>query len=550
MEGFNLKSEKGNMMMILIGSVVMLATLGFILANIVSSSSKVASLDADEQRAFYAAQSGMEYGLKEYLTADNVDEWTVNDMDGGSGLTLDVSLQKVGNDQIIITSTGKGNNTSKTVQTIISKADSNYVPDYAVFSKKPVVNVVTKDSIAGVYNPGLIYENAASAPVFDNDVLRNLAKQTQEDGNSYYFENDLVVDENFNPPDGTVVFTEGKLKFAKGVWTGDVFFVAMDDIGFQSTWRNSEDVKMVVYSGQSNKKIWIEPRNLDDDPVEFIIRDGEVIPGEPYAARIDVIGAALPMYFLFWQYNSPITVNCNIGGESIYPFGPNPTAFESNLKAKVDQGNVNQGDFPKQYVFPNIFEAGTRISVNATSWEWKWFSGSQYKLHMNANSANSSDATTIIKTLRDGDPVPNIEGFGNQASAAEFIENYIDFETQTVTLDENQAIYLIELYTYDLTSSAADFQDVVILVSLAKEPTDFIITPGDEEVVAENILPFKGGIISHGSVYGLRNEIINDEELITRLEVVRDEQILKDFLKYSVNGNARVILESKWVSKN
>ena len=174
MEGFNLKSEKGNMMMILIGSVVMLATLGFILANIVSSSSKVASLDADEQRAFYAAQSGMEYGLKEYLTADNVDEWTVNDMDGGSGLTLDVSLQKVGNDQIIITSTGKGNNTSKTVQTIISKADSNYVPDYAVFSKKPVVNVVTKDSIAGVYNPGLIYENAASAPVFDNDVLRNL----------------------------------------------------------------------------------------------------------------------------------------------------------------------------------------------------------------------------------------------------------------------------------------------------------------------------------------------------------------------------------------
>ena len=39
-----------------------------------------------------------------------------------------------------------------------------------------------------------------------------------------------------------------------------------------------------------------------------------------------------------------------------------------------------------------------------------------------------------------------------------------------MTMDENQSIYLFELGTTRLTSSAADFQDLVVLVTLGESP--------------------------------------------------------------------------------
>jgi len=230
-------------------------------------------------------------------------------------------------------------------------------------------------------------------------------------------------------------------------------------------------------------------------------------------------------------------------------YSGNPVSNESNLKSKVDQGNVNIGSFPKTYVLPDIFEPGTSITISAQSWEWKTLGGSSYKLHMKVDSRDHGDATTVIKTLRDGDLAPNVEGFGNQASAAEFIAPYIDFETHRVTLEDNQAIYLIELYTYDLNSEAADFQDLVVLLSLAKAQDDLIVGGGGEPET-EYSLPFKGGIISETNIYGSNVDIFEDEEIVSKIEVIRDSQLIKDFLSHSVNGNARIILASKWGSKN
>ena len=107
------------------------------------------------------------------------------------------------------------------------------------------------------------------------------------------------------------------------------------------------------------------------------------------------------------------------------------------------------------------FGENSSIDVTGTSWRT---SGSVYL------QRNSHEESPSVKVLRDGDPVPDISGFENQTDAVEFVRNYIDPATNTMTMDENQSIYLFELGTTRLTSSAADFQDLVVLVTLGESP--------------------------------------------------------------------------------
>ena len=87
--------------------------------------------------------------------------------------------------------------------------------------------------------------------------------------------------------------------------------------------------------------------------------------------------------------------------------------------------------------------------------------------------ANSHEQSQQVKVLRDGDAVPDIKGMDDQADVLQFIKPYIDFDSNKMTLDENQAIYLFEIGTTNVSSSAADFQDLVVLVTFGKTKRDF-----------------------------------------------------------------------------
>ena len=196
--------------------------------------------------------------------------------------------------------------------------------------------------------------------------------------------------------------------------------------------------------------------------IPFEIEDGQVIPSIPYAAKVTVLGAAIEM----GNYNQAVTVKVCIGNDVAEPFGPSGQAIA---------GNVNDADNPRHFVFINGYAANSPISITGTSWakidtQSTGDLESDWAMHMSVNSLGQS---STVKVLRNGDPVPNIPGFKDQNSLAAFIADYIDTATNTVSLDKNQAIYLFELGTTDLDSSAADFQDLVVLVSLAKDPMDF-----------------------------------------------------------------------------
>jgi len=96
-------------------------------------------------------------------------------------------------------------------------------------------------------------------------------------------------------------------------------------------------------------------------------------------------------------------------------------------------------------------------------------------------SAKSGENSPYVLVLRDGDSVPNIPGFQNQTNLATFVAPFVNVATQKVVLQENQAIYLFELGTTNLNSASADFQDLVIMVTLANDPVYFF-TPGSQSM--------------------------------------------------------------------
>lgn len=212
----------------------------------------------------------------------------------------------------------------------------------------------------------------------------------------------------------------------------------------------------------------------EDEPVAFEIVGGHVVPSEQYAVKVTVLGAAITYG---GDYDIPVTVQARIGGETVEPFGD----FD-----KAVWGNVNDGDNSDPFIAPQVYDAGTAVSIKARSWTKKksWYNGNSNNHWQTFLTADSNYDSPQVIALRNGDAVPNIEPFMNQDDLVDFIRDYIDDETNTVILDENQAIYLFELGTTQLWSDAADFQDLVVLVTLAKQPADLEEDEDDDDAEA------------------------------------------------------------------
>ena len=190
----------------------------------------------------------------------------------------------------------------------------------------------------------------------------------------------------------------------------------------------------------------------------FSVVDGSVVLNEAQATTITSLGCGMS-YGLGNQLN--VTVSFSIDDVTYEPFGPSSNPVD---------GNVNDGG---QHVYDaGILEAGSEIGVTGRSWrlERDWYDDSVASNWNPWMSQSSSPPNQNVLVLVDGDPVPDIDPFGDQADIADFVEDYIDPETGTVTLAPNQAILLFELYTENLSDSTADFQDLVLLINFTNPP--------------------------------------------------------------------------------
>ena len=249
---------------------------------------------------------------------------------------------------------------------------------------------------------------------------------------------------------------------------------------------------------------------FDIDQPDSGTTSGDVVPNDPTAARVSVLGAAITYG---GQYDVPVTVRVKAGGSSYDPWG--------NASLPVD-ANVNDANNPRAYILPSDVVANTQISVGAKAWVKtdSGYDGSQNSHWTTHMAVDSSTATNNVITLRNGDPVPQINGFMDQAAVPDYLQDYIDHANDTMLLGESQAIYLFELGSSvsvnpvtqpGSLSASQDFQDLVVLVTMAPESQELVTGTIESGVISGSM-----NINPNNSPHNIFELTKPDDSMITR----------------------------------
>ncbi|MBI2337506.1 MAG: hypothetical protein HYU97_12175 [Deltaproteobacteria bacterium] len=176
-------------------------------------------------------------------------------------------------------------------------------------------------------------------------------------------------------------------------------------------------------------------------PIFTIPKQGEIEVTANKLFKLDILGSAITcgasgpeIYVKAWYKKKPAT-----GGWSNYI-----TLWGG---ADLDGGET----------FQTTPTESTTYSFKANAWK----SGCYNQSYLSTQSAQ-------VKTLVNGDQAPALAGFGGQKPVLAFLQPYLNASGKLV-LASNQVILLWELgvnMTYNANSPAADFQDLVMLVTI------------------------------------------------------------------------------------
>ena len=242
---------------------------------------------------------------------------------------------------------------------------------------------------------------------------------------------------------------------AMGKWWIDI---TSDDATVTNCDCSSEDAELI--EDEDSPCIETAPDDVTVDTEEdtnFDVENGEIVLTDDVDTTFRIVGG--DMSYSGGQLN--VTLKFNISGASYEPLGP----FNPAVSGYILDGQ--QHDFEA-----GVLESGTEIAIVARSWKIRRRRSGTQNWHWNSwMERSSAPSNTNVYVLRDGDPVPQIAAFGDQDSIAEYVAPYVDAETGLISLSDNQAILLYELYTTNRSSSASDFQDVVILVTMSDDNT-------------------------------------------------------------------------------
>ena len=194
----------------------------------------------------------------------------------------------------------------------------------------------------------------------------------------------------------------------------------------------------------------------------FNITGDTVVPKDNFTCNFTVLGAAHQYQYNGHTYNRMVTSRLKVGNKTFDPWGNYLLPVTSNLN----------GRNTSSWSLPTAYPAGTSVTVIGRAWILKddhWWSSSYYynldSSWKNTMEVSSTSYSPNLKVLRNGDSVPQISGAMGQDSIEDYLEDYVD-ENNKIVLEENEAIFLFELGTTDLSSSAADFQDLVVLMTV------------------------------------------------------------------------------------
>jgi len=266
-------NEKGFALVNTLMFIVFLGLIAVTITKLVVADMQQQAYYLNEKRAFYAAQSGIEYLMR-----------------------CTVIIHTIGADSLRLEAIGESGEFKKTIYKGYRYAD---VSLYAVYASGRVRYVNTIPS-------GRIKQYAAKMPLFDLDVLRNMAKPTR------YFPNNLTVNGVLTYSGNHVVFVEHNLTFKKFNWLNVGHFVAGNKITLKSSWLPFGSNWGTFYMPNPNSlfksKAMLFPR------FQF---GGLVVNG-------NVIGTSIP----WWYYRYTVIYNRNYLNQLLqYSINKGPVVF-------------------------------------------------------------------------------------------------------------------------------------------------------------------------------------------------------------------------------
>ena len=241
---------------------------------------------------------------------------------------------------------------------------------------------------------------------------------------------------------------------ADGEWSaGERVSLPLDTATVCAGDPDSVEISLVQQTGPERTQI-ISSQTVPVQPGQFVISEGSVEPTVDYSADVELLGTAFTSGA--GGPDIPITVEVAVGDDTYDPW----------------PGDVNDGANPRTTSYEDR-AAGEGIVVTVEGQPYGGYPGHEVN--------SQSDGGTYVYVLRNGSDAPDVEGFGDQDDAAAFVADYID--EGTITLDDDQAIYLFEL-SHSTEGSSADFQDAVVLVSLETTSSSVTIDENGKDEAA------------------------------------------------------------------
>lgn len=249
-----LYNEKGSTLIVVIFFVTTLTLAGLTLVNFVQNNSKVVAVDTQTARAFYTAQSAIEFAVRKSLNTNNW-HWTVNNQVIANGMaTINVEDSTVVaylKDTLQVRVLATSNNIASRQMYRLRLAD---ISNFAVYVSGNLNDVTINDS-AGNENPSLAQDYATELPEMDTERLKQMAiaqghyfngSFSVSNGVSYPSGNDASF---YHPrPDGTpsdtpnVVYVEGNLEVKN---SGQIFGIIV--VNGDVSLKNSQKLEGILY---------------------------------------------------------------------------------------------------------------------------------------------------------------------------------------------------------------------------------------------------------------------------------------------------------------
>lgn len=201
------------------------------------------------------------------------------------------------------------------------------------------------------------------------------------------------------------------------------------------------------------------------DKLCLVGNDSGCLVGSGQSAHIEIVAGETLIWQGIWSLNpwaienGVLQANC-AGPVSVLVLGTSITygLGGPDIPIRVD---LDEGDGFGALFGDNPVSGGEEHNI-----DWSQV-GTTYRVqgradYLNFHASYASGGDGHVIALLDGDEVPDIPSYGNQATIESFLAPYIDVQSGTVVLDPSEAILLFE-FTSNLASSAADWQDLVVL---------------------------------------------------------------------------------------